>query len=316
MLIDEAAQDLVTGIVNTALGEAPMRVSRFPTGLRHFVYDVDLRNGPSVVVRLSRTEDRGVCRSAAALSRQLRPLGVPLPGLIADGSDADVPFLILERLAGSDLGAVERRLDVAGLDRIAGRVAAAQAIVAKLPQVGRYGYAARSEHGPFARWPQVLDGYLARTRARMTPLDDDAAEVLETCAALLVRFRLDLDALPPTPFLHDTTTKNVIVTEDGQFSGIVDVDDLCYGDPRLVAALTLAALSRGASEGRRTEYVTLWMRHAGWADDGVFRLYVALCLADFMSELGHSFNGNLAPTSPGERATLKRLFDQAVRVAG
>jgi hypothetical protein len=39
-----------------------------------------------------------------------------------------------------------------------------------------------------------------------------------------------LDAIRATPFLHDTTTKNVIVTHDGVVSGIVDVDDLCFGD--------------------------------------------------------------------------------------
>jgi aminoglycoside phosphotransferase (APT) family kinase protein len=53
--------------------------------------------------------------------------------------------------------------------------------------------------------------------------------------------RAQLDSLPPIPFLHDTTTKNVIVTPGGTFSGIVDVDDLCFGDPRYVVALTLAS---------------------------------------------------------------------------
>jgi hypothetical protein len=50
----------------------------------------------------------------------------------------------------------------------------------------------------------------------------------------------EFDRIAPTPFLHDTTTKNVIVTSEGHFSGIVDVDDLCLGDPRYPAALTQA----------------------------------------------------------------------------
>jgi aminoglycoside phosphotransferase (APT) family kinase protein len=316
MLTDEAAHDAVTEIVKVELHDAPVRVTRFATGLRHFVYEAAFRDGPSVVVRLSRREDRAVCRSAAALSRQLRPLGVPLPELIVDGSQADIPFLILERLAGSDLGAIARRLDPARLDRIARQVAAAQAVVSKLPHNGRYGYAARPEDAPFATWSEVLDAHLARTQARMTPLDRDALDVIETCAALLSRLRPELDALAPTPFLHDTTTKNVIVADDGEFTGIVDVDDLCYGDPRQVAALTLASLSQGSSQGGHPEYVTMWMRRAGWIDDRLFRLYVALFLADFMSELGHPFNGNVAPVKPGERSALKRAFDQAaLRVA-
>ena len=50
--------------------------------------------------------------------------------------------------------------------------------------------------------------------------------------------RDEIDSIPPTPFLHDATTKNVLVTAKGAFSGIVDVDDLCFGDPRYPAALT------------------------------------------------------------------------------
>ena len=61
-------------------------------------------------------------------------------------------------------------------------------------------------------------------------------------AAIMSKAQVELDALPPTPFLHDTTTKNVIVTPAGSFSGIVDVDDLCFGDPRYAVALTSAAL--------------------------------------------------------------------------
>jgi hypothetical protein len=62
--------------------------------------------------------------------------------------------------------------------------------------------------------------------------------------------RAQLDSLPPIPFLHDTTTKNVIVTPGGTFSGIVDVDDLCFGDTRYVVALTLASLAVSGGPGR------------------------------------------------------------------
>src|SRR5262249_62343896 len=91
----------------------------------------------------------------------------------------------------------------------------------------------------------------------------------------------EFGALPPIPFLHDTTTKNVIVTPEGSFSGIVDVDDLCFGDPRYVVALTLASLM--VSDGP-THYVDAWMNAAGYCTDSIFRLYVTLFLVDFMSE--------------------------------
>jgi hypothetical protein len=70
-----------------------------------------------------------------------------------------------------------------------------------------------------------------------------------------------LDALLAKPFLHDMTTKNVIATETGRFSGIVDIDDLCFGDPRYVIALTLAAVLTSAGP---ISYVEGRMKNAGF----------------------------------------------------
>ncbi len=105
--------------------------------------------------------------------------------------------------------------------------------------------------------------------------------------------------------LVDTTTKNVIVTPGGTFSGIVDVDDLCFGDPRYVVALTLASLT---VSGGPIHYVDAWMSSANYQDDRIFRLYVVLFIVDFMSEHGQAFNGNLLPSSAGGRNQLLRIF--------
>jgi hypothetical protein len=122
----------------------------------------------------------------------------------------------------------------------------------------------------------------------------------------VIATREEIDKIAATPFLHDTTTKNVIVAQDGTFSGIVDVDDLCFGDPRYPAALTLAALM---ACGRPDHYVSTWLRHSAQSDDRIFRLYVSLFLLDLMSEHGQTFNGNLAPSTPEARAGLKRAFE-------
>lgn len=122
--------------------------------------------------------------------------------------------------------------------------------------------------------------------------------------------RNEIDAIPPTPFLHDATIKNVIVTAEGNVSGIVDVDDLCFGDPRYAAALTLAALT--AQRGP-LQYVSAWLRQAGWSDDRLFRLYVTLFLLDLMAEHGQVFNGNQIPSSPQARAELMQSFNSSLR---
>lgn len=310
----EPGAETACELASTALGKRAIAARRFETGLRHFVYEVELEARTPVVVRISREADRGVCRSSAYLSHYLRQHGVPLPELICDGSEAACPFLIMERLPGRDLGFVVGSLTAAKLEALAHRVAAIQEVVMSLPVAGRYGFAPKAEEAPFVRWTEVLWEHLHRTERRLAAAGLFDASIVNRCAELLRSVAADADQVRCTPFLHDTTTKNVIVTEEGELSGIVDVDDLCYGDPRRVAALTLASLSAGWAPGP-TEYVSSWMSALGWRDDRLFRVYVALYVADFMSELGLRFNK--AQTTPGadQRRLLQDAFERAIAAA-
>jgi aminoglycoside phosphotransferase len=80
---------------------------------------------------------------AVHLSAMLRQRGVPLPTMLASNVEAEKPWLVLERLAGTDLGNVIQRLSREQLELIAARVAEAQAITAQTGSAGRYGYAVR-----------------------------------------------------------------------------------------------------------------------------------------------------------------------------
>jgi hypothetical protein len=151
----------------------------------------------------------------------------------------------------------------------------------------------------------VLDANLARSRQCIESAGLFDARVVDIVQAEVTATRGEIDAIKATPFLHDTTTKNVIVTPGGTFSGIVDVDDLCFGDARYPAALTLAALM---AYGGPVSYVSAWLRHAQHADDRIFRLYVSLFLLDLMSEHGQVFNGIQAPSTSEARAALRRAF--------
>jgi hypothetical protein len=246
---------------------------------------------------------------AVHLSALLRPRGVKLPAILAADVRAEFPWLVLERLEGTDLGAVVSGFSDGQLDRIAVAVAHAQAITAGSGSAGGYGYAVLPEHAPFDSWSQVPEANLARSRRRIESAGLFDVGLVDVVQTALNGLRDQIDLIAPTPFLHDTTTRNVIVTVNGDFSGIVDVDDLCFGDPRYPAALTLAVLT---AYGGPARYVSDWMRHAGRADDRVFRLYVAIFLLDLMAEHGQVFNGNERPSMPEARAALCRAFEESL----
>jgi aminoglycoside phosphotransferase len=294
-------------LASAAVGRMPTEVRRFATGLHHYVFEATFENRPPVVVRIAAEHSRSAMVGAAKLFRLLRPKGVPLPEIIHEGLNHHFCHIVLERLPGSDLGDVIRCLSDSCLETVATKVSDAQRIVATTASGTRYGYGVEPTDPPYRRWSKVLDANLARSRRRIDDAGIFRQDAVDIVAKLVSGARTELDALPPVPFLHDTTTKNVIITPGGKFSGIVDVDDLCFGDPRYVVALTLASLMAADAP---TQYVDAWMRTAGYQNDRIFRLYVILFIVDLMSEHGQAFNDNRLPSTSNSR---KQLFDVFAR---
>ncbi len=296
-----------------AVGQRPANVHRFVTGSHHYVFEVTFPARAPVVVRIAAKHSREAMAGSLELSQRLRPLGVPLPEIIAAGIDHRFPHLVLERLRGTDLGNVIQSLSNSTLERIASRVASAQRVTAATASSRQYGYALAPTDAPHACWSQVLEDNLSRSRKRIAAAGLFDQDFVDSVAEMVWDTRGELNSLPAIPFLHDTTTKNVIVTPEGEFSGIVDVDDLCFGDPRYVVALTLAALK---AFGGSTHYVDAWMSFADYRNDRLFQLYVALFIVDFMSEEGQRFNDNKQAFSADRRARLVRIFRAQLRLLG
>jgi aminoglycoside phosphotransferase len=301
---------LAADLATAAIGRPPIDVRRFGTGAHHYVFEAMFADRSPVVVRIAAEHSRAAMAGAFRLSSLLRSLGVPLPEIIAEGVDHHFSHMVMERLPGTDLGDVISGFSDSSLDTIATKVAQAQKIASRTARGTRYGYGIGPADAPHERWSQVLLDNLARSQRRIAAAKLFDEDVVRTIADMVCAARTELDALPPVPFLHDTTTKNVIVTPGGWFSGIVDVDDLCFGDPRYVAALTLASLRTISGP---THYVDAWMNAANQPIDRIFQLYVALFLVDFMSEHGQEFNGNVVPSSPDCRSRLLAVFAESLR---
>jgi len=300
---------IAASIVRERLGWREPNARRFTTGLAFFVYDVT-QGADNVVVRIGRPSQARALVESLALWRRLAPLGVPLPQVIADGTPDPLPYVIMARLPGTDLGHVMSSLAPTRLTAIAHAVADAQRATSRLGPGTGFGFAARSEAAPHRSWGDVVTASIDRSVRRIVANGLFPANVADGVVQRLATHRAALDTMPPLPFLHDTTTKNVIVTAAGDFSGIVDVDDLCFGDPRYTVALTKAALL--AFGGGPLDYVQPWLQRLQLGDDDVFAFYVALFLLDFMSEQGMVFNGNPPPPDPVIQQRLVRLLAQAL----
>jgi aminoglycoside phosphotransferase (APT) family kinase protein len=271
------------------------------------VFDIRLIDGARVVVRVASEQSRPDLAGGIYWSNMLRPLGIPLPRLLyADADGRPFAYMILERLPGTDLAHVYSALSKDRKCEIARQLAAMQTKVGRLPQGHGYGFV-HSYEGPWSHraWRDVLISQLSRSGQRLASANVIDPVHAERVEAVLFRYEAELANVPPTPFLEDITSKNVIIDE-GCITGIVDVDELCFGDPLFVLGLTRMALLAGDLD---TDYIDCWKDALGGLSSRrgkMLDLYTAIHCVNFLSEIGQSFNR--AATATMDPAYIERLL--------
>lgn len=287
-------------------------MQRMLTGLCHHVFSVTTSDEQKLVVRVGTPATKRLLEGGIYWNQVLRPIGVPLPKMLATGlepREIRFPFAILERMPGTDLGLIyptlsspEKLAIVSGLVRI-------QKEVSALPEASSFGYAySYSEPPEHQSWVGVVLAILQRARQRMSSSDHPGFSYLERATQILGRHESYFAAIRPVAFLDDTTTKNVLV-DQGRLGGVVDVDQLCFGDPLLTVGLTQTAL---LGEAFNVEYIDHWMNllELGRLQRKIVQAYTLLFCVDFMSELGRQFNRDETPEFDAARfAHLESVFE-------
>jgi hypothetical protein len=292
-------------------GSDPQYLQRFATGIGHWVYDVRSAAGETFVVRVGTPDQAPDFLGAVHWSRLLRPLGVPLPALLAAGQRDQFPYMILARLPGVDLGLAYRTLDVDEKRAIAREVVVAQNRVASMGEGPGFGYLRLPSDPCRASWRAVIDDSIGRSRSRIEAARSLSVEVCDRVSRRADQLDAYFSRVRPLPFLDDATTKNVLVHR-GALSGIVDVDWLCFGDPLLTVGLTRASL---LSAGQDSSYTDHWASLMQPSPERLAALhfYTTLFYLDFMSELGHRFNRDTPTITPVEVERLTMLLDEELR---
>jgi aminoglycoside phosphotransferase (APT) family kinase protein len=294
-------------IVGATLGQPVQTIHRFETGLCHYTYDIVTGANRPLVARLAQPGNEAMLEGAVYWSERLRPQGVPLPELLGyDLTRRKFPYayLLLERLPGQDLGQVYPGLTVPQKRRIAREVGRIQAIVNHLPPGSGYGFATGYQANLKASWTEVLQAELDRSRTGIEQAGVFKLQVVDRVQGWLAHFEGYFGQVAPTPFLDDTTTKNVIIYQ-GRLSGIVDVDMVCFGDPLFVVALTrMSLIARDYS----LDYIEFWCEQLNLSERQrqILNFYTALFCVNFMSEIGHKHNRE--DPLAADKAQVARLY--------
>ncbi len=299
----------VAGIVQKSIGESLLTVHRFSAGACHFVYDVVTETHQNFVVRIAKPANKEFMAGALYWHRLLKPKGVPLANILYSDIEAvtsPFPYMIIERLAGEDLGIVYPQLSKDEKKVLADEVSRIQRIAGTLPFGQGYGFVRSYESDSFmASWVDVLDSSLARSRKRIQAIGAVNACHVDRVAERIAKHEGYFSQVQPQCFLDDTTTRNVIVS-GGKLSGIVDVDFVCFGDNLFPIALTRMSL---LNAGFDLDYIDFWCDAANVTEEqrAVLQFYTALFCVDFMGEIGQTFNRECAQFIRAE--DIERLID-------
>jgi len=307
--------DDLRAIAREAMGSDLVSAKRFATGNCHYVYDAGLADGRAMVLRIAKPENRSYLVGAVHWSGILRPMGFPLPEILharLEEGCTPYPYLVLERLPGSDLGEVYSRLSAPEKKALADRLASMQKMAGSLPEGAGFGF--QSDPGippPFASWEEAMDRGIERSALWIEQagvVDERRVDVLRGAAR---RMKGYFDTIRPRSFLDDITTKNVLI-EHGKLSGIVDVDEMCYGDRVAHVGLTRMALM---GEDLDLSYIEYWCQALSLDDmqRRALDFYTAESCLCFLGEQGQRFNRDEAqPVRRETVARLERIFDGLV----
>lgn len=292
------------------LAESPVAAARIPFGNQNYVYEILALSG-RYVLRLTTPEWAESYASAIGLQQMLLRLQMPLaPFLQHDlvGQHSPYPALLISKVEGTDLFNIYPSLTEAQKIALADQVAAIHARTAVLPAGRGYGQARFGQDAPCSCWSAFMRGRWTSCAAKVIETRGLSEQALKTGWKLVERALEIADPVPATPFLWDMGDRNLPVS-GGRVTGIVDVDDICYGDPLYTTALADAAFLK---EGWDTVYVDRWLTHYPMTQS--VQLRFAACrlfwLVSFMRSAGQARgNGN---TEPDRRERLVELIDREI----
>ena len=135
--------------------------------------------------------------------------------------------------------------------------------------------------------------------------------VCDNVSSAMDIFQNYLVNVEPLAFLDDITTKNVLI-HCGKLAGIVDVDEICYGDSLLTIGLTNMSLLAMKTD---TKYIDFWLDELNITpiQRKVVMLYTLVYCIDFMGEQGMKFdNGKVIPANQETIALLKSIYHDLI----
>lgn len=230
--------------------------TRLPTGDQNFVFAVTTKQS-DYVIRMTDAAHKHKFIAALYWQNKLLPLGVPLAPFIKtdlEGKYSPYPSLLMHRLAGDDLCNVYATLSDGDKKNLAQEMVTIQSRTNSLPDGVTFGMADSYEQVLADKtWFDLIVNRLTLFKEVIKETAVFDVHHVEEVLLIAQSIKSNLMTVTSRPFLWDASERNVMVHQ-GKISGIVDVDELCFGDPLFVIALTHICLALEHHDSVYTDY--------------------------------------------------------------
>ena len=246
MIDKSATPDIETAkvVASALLKENVLDAQRITTGRKNFVVAITTPNN-EFVIRMTTKERKITYEAAIYWQNKLLPLGVPLAKFIATDLEeqySPYPTLIMQRAPGDDLCNVYKNLSVVTKQRLAQQMVNIHRKTEDLASGYQYGFANSYEQGDkYKSWYEFLLARLELCEQSLSKTAVFPSDTISKILAIANKLQADLRAVPAKPFMWDTSERNVMIEQD-RITAIIDVDNMCFGDPLFVLGLTYVAL--------------------------------------------------------------------------
>jgi len=311
MDISDTTKEIALKILTKELGIDPIKVTRYTNGYCHSVYYVKT-NRDEVVLRVTSKENEKFYMGSIKWLNELNEIGIPVPKIIKNGHFREYFYALISFIPGKDLGDVYQNLTDNQKKNITKEISKIQKKVSSLPVMEHYGYPHSGNNEAFIKWMDYLKNLNLRSEKRIKQNGILNTEVCDTVTRIMTKLEGYFETVKPTPFLDDITTKNVLIF-NGELSGIVDIDEVCYGDPLSVIGLTNMALLGMEFD---TKYIEYWLDEikANEIQRRAVMFYTLLSCVDFMGEQGMKFNNDkIISYDENKVELLKSIFDDLIQ---
>jgi aminoglycoside phosphotransferase (APT) family kinase protein len=295
-------------VIKKHFNESPKEVVRMTTGICNEVYLVKL-NDKSVIVRMNE-QDRSLKGSSLNIP-VFKSKGLKVPDILfEDYSKQTIPYgyQIMSLIEGKDLGHVIQGLNPEELKSIAEEVSGILVKLSDLPTNGKFGWIDNSDFKLVDSWFEVMQRMYYEIADRNEKTDVVGSELLNLSSDLIAKHKEYFDKVPSKYVYDDLSGKNVMI-KDGKFNGLVDLDQIMYGD-------FLEPIGRIKASWYGTEYGKIYtdavMNYLNLNNEQqeMVTVYAILNRINWLSEIGVQFNQNTSTSiDPKRVGEDKRIIE-------